>query len=251
MASKPGWARGQVALLSVVMVACAVQAVGPAGSPSGGEYCFEEQGKPKACYETEGARAVAVQQRESEIRREREAAMFPAGETKQQKFWREEEERKAAEAKERDRVYADREEKRRAEADAAAARAAQLKALAADRAVAVPAISAIMCSIDEELTKLRADLAREKRITGVSGVINLRERDDLAHDIVADSDELAGWQRALTRFGAKRMACADVAAIVGCRNRLEQCEPGARDAAEVWAKEQATLWASEQERPQR
>jgi hypothetical protein len=234
---------------------CSTLQLGPAGSPTGGPYCFQEPGKADACYETEGERAAAQSRRQEELaaaqRRQHEAAMFPAGETKDQKYWREAEERKAAEAQGRERVYAERNRQRQEAADAKAARAAEVKAMAADKTYAVPAISAIMCSIQDELTKLRADLAREQRGTATSGVTNLRARDEIGREIVDDQDELAGWRAALQRFGATQQPCAAVAGIVACRNSLDTCDEASRQPAEVWDKEQATLWGSDRDRPHR
>jgi hypothetical protein len=245
--------RNVFALLA--LTGCSAVQLGPAGSPTGGTYCFQEAGKEDACYQTDRERVAAQARRAAELEaaqgRERQAAMFPAGETKDQKFWREEAEKKAAEAKERDAVYAERNRQRQAEADAKAARAAELKAMASDPKYAVPAISAIMCSIEAELVELREKLAREKRVTAVSGVINLRARDEVADEIVQDTDELATWRESLKRLGATQLPCKTVAPIVACRSSLETCDEASRQPAEVWAKEQATLWGSDKARPTR
>lgn len=123
--------------------------------------------------------------------------------------------------------------------------------MAADKAYAVPAISAIMCSIQDELAGLRADLAREQRVTATSGVTNLSARDEIGREIVDSQDELAGWRAALQRFGAAQLPCKAVAGIVACRNSLESCDEQSRQPAEVWSQEQATLWGSDKPRPNR
>lgn len=230
--------------------------VGPAGSPTGGEHCFTEPGRPDACYPTEQERASGQSRRAAELERaqrdERAAELAKqdaTAESPQARYLREEEEKRAAEAKARDDAYAERRRKDQEKADAKAARAAELKRLAADPEVAGRAISAIMCSIDAEVVRLRGELDKEKRTSAVSGAVDLRARHDIAAEIVSDTDELKGWEASLKRLGAKRSPCSEVGPLVACRNSIESCDPANRDAVEVWDKEQATLWGSDAERP--
>jgi hypothetical protein len=123
--------------------------------------------------------------------------------------------------------------------------------MALDPAYAVPAISAIMCSIQDEMAGLKADLAHEKRVTAASGVVNLGARDAAGNDLVSDQEELTTWRAALKRYGAAPLPCAEVASIVACRHQLDACSDAARAPAEVWSREQTTLWGSEKDRPGR
>lgn len=245
----------RILLFAWMVLACSGLQIGPPGSPSGGPHCFQESGRPDACYPTDSERAAAQARRAAEIEATQRQQQIPsqgnAGESSQQRYWREEEERKAAEAKAPEEVWAERERQRKAALDAQATRAAELNRLAADPTVAGAAVSAIICSIEAEMAELRAELDKEKRASALSGAVNLRARHDIAADIVADTDEIKVWRASLQRVGAKQLACKDVAGIVACRNRIEQCDEASRDPAEVWAKEQATLWGSEKERPQR
>jgi hypothetical protein len=251
------WTRNAATLLVGALSACSVMQLGPAGSPSGGPYCFQEPGKPDACYQSESERAAGQSQRQEALRAEEtrkgEASRAPifSAESPQGKRYREEAEAKAAAVVERDRVFAERHAAEDAKRQADAARAAELHAKARDPAYAVPAISAIMCSIQDEIVGLKADLAHEKRVTAVGGVVNLSARDEAANDIVDDTDELKTWGQALKRFGATQLPCKEVASIVACRHKVETCDEASRGPADVWDKEQATLWGSDKERPGR
>ena len=226
-----------VAFLVWPLMGCAALQLGPAGSPSGGPYCFQGPGKPEACYQSESERATAQSRRQSDIedeakrKREAELAAHAGEESPQQRAWREQEEANVAEHAERDRVFADRHVAEDARRAADASRTAELHAMAQDPAYAVPAISAIMCSIQEEIVGLKADLAHEKRVTAVGGVVNLSARDEAANDLVNDTDELSTWKAALKRYGATQLPCKDVAPIVACRNRIESCPDDARGPA--------------------
>ncbi|HTA90328.1 MAG TPA: hypothetical protein VK745_12150 [Polyangiaceae bacterium] len=120
--------------------------------------------------------------------------------------------------------------------------------MATDKAYAVPAISAIMCSIDDELADLREQLAREKRVSVIGGVTSLGDRHEISSNIVDDTDELAVWRASLKRFASGRLPCKDVAPIARCRKSdLTDCADGSRDPAAVWAQEYETLWASDRQ----
>lgn len=235
-------------------VGCSAFAPAPPGTPEGGEYCFGPKTGLEHCYPTVAERASARAQREQEERalaEERIKAERVKEDAARAEYIRKEQEAADAKTRERDAVLAERNRKRDAEKAAEVAHAAKIHEMALDKAYAVPAISAIICSIQDELKELKADLTREKRVTAVGGVVNLSARDEVANGIVSDTDELAEWRKALKRYGAKELPCKDVAPIVACRNRIESCDEAARGPAEVWAKEQATLWGSDKERPQR
>ncbi len=242
------------------MLGCAelLPSGGP-GTPGGGPYCNRSLTRAAAeCYPTEAQRAGAYQTTETE--REgpaREAAVTAADaqESERQNALRAEELQKAtdeaAAREERERktaaFVAERDRKDAARADAALV--AHNRAL--DKQYAVPAISAIMCSIDDEILKLRADLAHEKRVTATGGVVNLKARNDIATDLVDDTDELAGWRKALARFNAPRVPCKDVTGVEKCHHGLAQCEGITHDIAQVWVEELSTLWGSDQPHPNR
>jgi len=253
------WTQALVTALGVAFGACSITQTGPAGSPSGGPYCFQEPGKPDACYPTQAERFTAQSQRNKAINDEqREKAeaedVKAANGGEVNGLVRADNERRAervAADKHRDEVFAERAAQRQRDDDANAARAAELKLMAADKAYAVPAISAIMCSIQDEIAALKADLAHEKRVTAIGGVVNLSARDEAANDIVDDTDELKTWGQALKRFSATQLPCKQVAPIVACRHKVETCDDASRGPAEVWDKEQATLWGSDKERPNR
>ncbi len=217
-----------------LVLACSVLQVGPAGSPSGGSYCFQEPGKTDACYPSESERAAGQSARQEairadETRKAQAAAALPAGEEPGlQRAARLERERRQAEVAERDRVFAERHAAEDAKKQADSERAAELHTKAQDPAYAVPAISAIMCSIQDEITGLRADLAHEKRVTAIGGVVNLSARDEAANDIVDDTDELKTWGQALKRFSATQLPCKQVAPIVACRHKVETCDDASR-----------------------
>lgn len=239
----------------MLMSGCGLMSLGAPGTPSGGPYCFQEPSKPDACYQSESERAAGQSARQEAIRAEEtrkgEAARATGEEPGLQRTARIEREQKAADAVERDRVFAERHAAEDAQKQADAASAAELHAMAQDPSVAVPAISAIICSIQDEMAGLKADLAHEKRVTAASGVVNLGARDEAGNDLVSDQEELSTWRAALKRYGAAALPCSEVASIVACRNQLDACSDAARAPAEVWSREQATLWGSERERPAR
>lgn len=248
----------RIAPLAIITLACSAFWPGEPGSPEGGRFCIVRTGKPKACYATEAEQSVAQNEidkveRETVKTNERlrqeaqQVADDRAFAAAQAETKRLNDEKQA----ERERVYGERRRKQQEADDAKAARAAEIRRLATDPVVAGKAISAIVCSIETELVRLRADLDKEKRTSAVSGAVDLRARHELAADIVSDTDEIKGWQAALLRLGAKRLPCSEVAPVVACRNAIETCAPAHRDAVEVWAKEQATLWGSDAERPER
>lgn len=239
------------ASLWIALAGCGALLPGPAGSPEGGDYCIEKVGRPKACYQTPDERSRA----QDDADRAEVAAQLEKDHREQDARWaRAQAEQKAqAESRfaEKMDALAERNAAKQSFADAEAAQRAEIHQRASDRAYAVPAISAIMCSIQDEIVGLKADLAHEKRVTAIGGVVNLSARDEAANDIVDDTDELKTWGQALKRFGATQQACKEVAAIVACRHKVESCDEASRGAAEVWDKEQATLWGSDKERPNR
>jgi len=228
------------------------------GTPGGGPFCSRLPSGESACYPTEAERAAAwANLQEEQGRPAREAARAAAAEddARSRAEFERMQEARAADA-ERARVeQADHAKAWVAARDAKdqekAAVEAQVHAKALDQTYAVPAISAIMCSIDDEVRGLKKDLEREKRVTAVGGVTNLRARNEIASDLVDDADELKGWQASLTRYGGQRMSCKEVAAIEPCRHALESCEGATRNAAEVWARELDTLWGSSASHPAR
>lgn len=191
------------------------------------------------------------QEQSTQARDATAAALNDGKENGFQQAAREEQERRDAQRKASDDARAERDRLEQVRLAEKAARAAELKRLATDPAVAAPAVSAIMCTIETEVGRLRQELAQQKRATALSGVVNLTDRHDIATELVQASDELAQWGAALRRLGAKRLPCKDVAGVVACRNSIETCAAADRDPAEVWAAEQATLWASDKPRPMR
>jgi hypothetical protein len=233
---------------------CSALLPGEPGTPEGGEYCFGPRTGREHCYATQqelGSAKSQQQQAEREAEKQRIAAYHAEEDARQEEYVRREQEKADAKARERDEVLAERhraEDERKAQE---AARAAKLHEMALDKTYAEPAISAIICSIKDEIAGLQADLVREKRVTAASGVINLRARDEAANDLVNATDEIAEWRKALKRYRAKELPCKDVAALWACRRNLETCSEQERDAAEVSMHEQAALWGSEKNRPQR
>lgn len=243
-----------------VMLSCAelLPSTEP-GTPGGGAYCNQAQpGAGAKCYPTEAQREAAYHAEQDEKDRPaREAAVIAATaqEAGRQKALRAEEQQKASDEaaarQERERKTAAfvAERDRKEAAREAAARAVHNMAL--DKEYAGPAISAIMCSIDSEIIKLKADLAHEKRVTATGGVINLKARNDIASDLVDDSDELEGWRKALVRVGASRLPCKSVVGVEECHHGLAQCDGKTHDVAQVWTEELETLWGSNQPHPNR
>lgn len=258
--SSRAWRLLAAGFTCVVASACAglLPSTDP-GTPGGGPYCNHvATGAEAECYPTETQRADAWHAKEAESdRATREAARLAAiaEEAERQERVRVDREQKMAEE------TASREESARkiaefvAERDrkdaVVAATAAAVHQRALDKEYAGPAISAIMCSIDDEVRGLRADLAHEKRVTAVGGVVDLKARNDIASGLVDDAEELDGWRKALTRYGAARVPCKDVAGVDACHHGLAQCEGKTRDIAQIWLDELGTLWGSDQQRPNR
>lgn len=229
------------------------------GTPGGGPYCSVMPDREKACYPTEAERASAYHAFEEERDRPaREAARadYERQEAARKAEWQREKEQKlrqeveaqAARDAKREEVRARIEAEDRQKAEAAA----QLHAKALDKAYAVPAISAIMCSIDADVVDLREQLAREKRVAAIGGATNLVDRHRISSEIVDASDELKGWGASLKRFNAARLPCKQVAGIERCRESgLRECDDVSRDPATVWAHDLETLWASDRPHPAR
>jgi len=246
-------------LVPLLMMGCAeLLASGEPGTPEGGAYCFKSPATWRmACYQNEKERDAAYRTSEESERRAVQAVQAAAAAEENERLQRvqaakekasteeaaareENDRRRAAFIAERDRKEAPR-----------LAAAAEVHRMALDKEYAGPAISAIMCSIDDEVMSLRAALAREKRVAAVGGVVNLKARNDIASDLVDDADELVGWQRALARYGSSRVPCKDVATVEPCHQNPESCEGKTRDIARVWASEMGTLWGSDKPHPSR
>lgn len=213
------------------------------GTSGANPYCLHKPSGGANCYPTEAQRSAAAQA---------DIDAQVAEEAAREKAWRVEQDQKAADeiaaTTERERKLADyvaeRDRKDAARVAAEAEQVASLRAMALDKSYAAPAISAIMCAIERELSALRADLAHENRVTAVSGVVNLSVRNDIASTLVDDTDELGGWRRALARYGASRVPCKDVKVIEGCHQNIDNCQGKTRDIAHVWISERGTLWGS-------
>jgi hypothetical protein len=233
------------------------------GTTGGGKYCNQLPHEEPACYPTEAERAAAWKQLqearrppgEAEAEQAQKDAALAAGlaaiaerDRVRAEERQREEDQKQARAAEREREAQERAAKEQAEQ----ARRAEVARMATEKAYAVPAISAIMCSIDDEVADLRQQLDREKRVAALGGATSLGDRHRISSDIVDDTDELKVWGASLKRFGATRLPCKDVAGIAKCReNEQKDCDPAHRDAAAVWAQEFDTLWASNQKHPAR
>jgi hypothetical protein len=188
-------------LLAPLLMGCAeLLAGGTPGTPDGGAYCWrQDQTGRAACYPSQEQRDAAYQANEEGVRRAQAAtlaAMALAEAQRQDAIRADQEQKAAAETEARQErqskiaaFVAERDRKDAIKAEAAA----NVHALALDKQYAAPAISAIMCSIDDEVRGLRADLAHEKRVAAVGGVINLKARSEIATQLVDDSDELNGW----------------------------------------------------------
>jgi hypothetical protein len=222
------------------------------GTPGGGKYCNRARAEDEpACYATEAQRAAAYHGAEYEAERPaREAAVANAAaqEAERRDAWQAEKEQKAAAEiaarEERERKTAEFVAERDRKDATKAAAALEVHNLALDKEYAGPAISAIMCSIDDEVRGLRADLAHEKRVTAVGGVVDLKARNDIASGLVDDSDALA-------RYGTARVPCKDVAGVEACHQNLSNCDGRTHDIAQVWVAELGTLWGSNQTHPAR
>lgn len=228
------------------------------GTPGGGPYCNRIPGDDKqACYPTEAERAAAwhafqeparaAAEREAHARRKAEEA------DRIERIKLNEEERK------KDELAAAAE--RKAHADAWAARTAERERVkeaeraeihrkAADPAIAGPAISALMCELEEALAALQRDLERERRVTAVAGVADLRSRREIATGMIENKDELAGWKESLVKLGVPRTPCKDVAGIQACRQNNMACAGANPDVIAVLERERDTLWTSSRQRPQ-
>jgi hypothetical protein len=114
--------------------------------------------------------------------------------------------------------------------------------MATQKTYAVPAISSIICKIEEDLVELRGKLAREKRVAALGGATDLRELHELSSQIIDDRDEIVVWRTSLKRFGAQPLTCKDAASVTKCRQSdATNCDDISRDAAAVLEQEYDSL----------
>lgn len=178
---------------------------GPPGSPTGGPYCNRSQDGQDACYSTESERAAAWSASAS-----RETApQEPNGESPQQRFWREDQERREREAKDWAAAQDERERLWRAEAEAKKRRQDVADVRAIEKEYALPAMSAHIC-----------DLAR------------------------GPNQEWVGvWKELLReRFKTKPIPCAQLMAILACADKAGPCSEDVQAVVDVWKLAEPSLW---------
>lgn len=204
-----------------------------------------------ACYPTEDARAAAAHSYQESQRPAGEVEAQVALMQKSQAEMEERERKHLAELKQQDNERAARREQYEQEKRESAqkeqarlARQAEVARMAKDKDYAVPAISAIVCIINEDLADLRQQMTREQRVAAISGVTSLKDRREISSAMVDATDELKVWQTSLRRYGATALPCKSVAGVIACHRETPDCDQSSRDAADVWAQEYPTLWGS-------
>ncbi len=111
----------------------------------------------------------------------------------------------------------------------------QMAAAAKDPAIAVPVISAIMCTLDAKIGDLRSEQVREARITAAGNVSDLKATRELAEDLVAAQEGLEFWVTALAeRFKTSRMACSSLRALSDCHGDAERCDESTALQDDLW-----------------
>jgi len=231
--------------LSLLATACAEPAT----------YCNRsEGGGAPVCYPTERERAAAwasAHEPSPEAIASAQAALVAADEAR--KARERAADRQAAEVAERERqerqrqIDAAHEERERAAKEVVTATIARQADQREEHGIA--AISAIMCSIEDEVKDLNAQLGRAKRVEAIGGVPEWQARREIARELVDDADELEGWRESLSHLGAARMPCAKVAGIEACRHEPAACTDATRGPGQVWAEQRAALWTSKRVRP--
>lgn len=251
-----------IAGLTGFVFSCGCAALLPStdpGTPGGGKYCNRIPHEDELqCYPTERERAAAFhgqaapaspEQLAAQRTRLAEVAAQLAEVAAQQErldqvrvaeAQRREDEKASREA-DRERREQERAQKDQADKD----RGAEVARMAADKAYAVPAISAIICTIQDEMADDRASLDREKRVAAIGGATDLHARHELSSELVEDADELKVWRAALRRFGGSLVPCKDLVGVIKCRNSaVRDCDDASRDIAAVWYEQFETLWGS-------
>jgi hypothetical protein len=109
----------------------------------------------------------------------------------------------------------------------------RLGRLAADPAVAIPVVSAMICDLQDSNAERATDMQREKRLTAASGVVNLRERMGIAESAEAGREEIKKLDAVLSGFGANRVSCAALVPLFDCYNSDNACSDAVASQAEL------------------
>ena len=151
----------RLGLAAALFISGCAEALTVPGTPNGGMYCWQTAGEPLACYPTEANRDAVLG-----ARREAERRAATAKESARKDEWiayqKQRKDDEARGAQERADKLAEWTAARKRHDSSKAAKSDLVHAMALDKEYAGPVISAIMCSVEDEIRGLRASMAHER-----------------------------------------------------------------------------------------
>lgn len=216
------------------------------------KYCSRADDGQKVCFATEEERVADYQRRQREhvaahrSELDARAAGIKADDHRRSAEHEAQQHKVRADAiayeEKREAARLEHQKQQEAATQEAQAKKDRIRAMAGDKAYAVPVLSAMICRMEAENRSYAEDMQREKRVTAASGVMNLKDRRDIAESVDGNRSEITRLTALLrSRHGAARMPCKDVWPIVECNDDAKNCTGETREYGELWRYGQSDL----------